>query len=65
MARILVRLADPSAQVPDVTRANAPLLPADPFEVDDAQPFFFSLLADGSLIRIEPEKPAKPVTKEK
>jgi hypothetical protein len=67
MARITVRLADPSARVPDVARAGAPLLPSEPFEADDAAPFIHALLADGTLIRVAPtpSAPAKPVTKEK
>lgn len=61
MARIKVRLADPTAQVPDVTRINAPLLPQGEFEADDAHPFFFALIADGSLVRVEPKPAVQPV----
>lgn len=62
MPRITVRLADPSAKVPDVTRAGAPLMPAGPFEVDDSNPFHFGLLADGTLVRVtaDPAPAAKP-----
>lgn len=61
MARIKLRLADPTAQVPDVTRINTPNLPLE-FEADDAHPFFFGLLADGTLRRVEPKRiPAIPV----
>lgn len=54
-----VVLADKDARVPWPGKPGS-LLPAEPFEVSAVDPFFATLLADGTLLEGKPAKPTKP-----
>jgi hypothetical protein len=54
-----VVLADKDARVPWPGKPGS-LLPAEPFGVSVVDPFFASLIADGTLIESKPAKTPKP-----
>lgn len=61
---IRVRLANPAAKLPLPGRADC--APAEPFDVPALDAFWRNCLADGSVVRVDPEPaaapaPAKPV----